>query len=159
MKIDTILDKLLVFMKNEIEKKGKPIHLVTFDFKSNEADMEGEDLAFFKTQANIKNDGDIQQCLKKAMTNKYIKYQSQSDGGYKNLILTETGDEKAEWVKSNQKNKSSTIFKFIIEKLLVPIITAVLTSLIINYFNATQTDKQFKQLKDEIEWLKASQSK
>lgn len=162
MKIDKILDKLLVFMKNEIEKHGKAVDALKFDFSlketSDEIKAEGEDLGLFKKQTKFKDDS-IDQCIKKALTDGYVTRQFKHEQNYKNLILTELGAARAEAVKHNQKNSFNVWLKLFIDKLLIPILSAVLTTLIVNYFNGTKTEKQIKELQEEIQWLKNSQVK
>lgn len=168
MKIDKILDKLLVFMKNEIEKHGEALHALRFDFSSEETlsyfnapdeiKAEGEDLVLFKKQTKFKDES-IDQCIKKALTDGYLKRQFGYEQNYKNLILTELGAARAESVKHNQKNYFSVSLKFFTDKLFIPILITVLTAVIVNYFNGTQTDKQIKALQEEIQWLKTSQAK
>lgn len=168
MKIDKNLDKLLVFMKNEIEKRGEVLDALRFDFSSQETlsyigaldeiKAEGEDLVLFKKQTKFKDDS-IDQCIKKALTDGYVKRKFQYEQNYKNLILTELGAARAESIKHNQKNSFSVWLKLFIEKLFIPILSAVLTTLIVNYFNGTKTEKQIKELQEEIQWLKTSQAK
>jgi len=168
MKIDKILDKLLVFMKNEIEKHGSPLNALEFDFSSKETlspinasdeiKMEGEDLILFKKQTKFKDDS-IDQCIKKALTDGYLERQSWNEPTYKHLVLTKFGSARAESVKYNQKNSLSIILKYFSEKLLAPIIVSVITVLITNHFNSTETEKQIKILQEEIKWLKTSQAR
>jgi hypothetical protein len=167
MKIDKVLDELLVFMKNEIEKHGSNLDGLSFNFSQSEivpyinapdeVKPEGEDLTAFKKKHKYSDDL-ILQSLNKALTDSYIRSRIMSNK-YEKLILNELGAARAESTKHNKKTLYTRALNYFTEKLLVPIVTAVLTALIVNYISDSQTDKEIKKIKEDIEWLKTYQNK
>lgn len=167
MKLDKTLDLLLVFMKKEIENHGQSLIKVTFDFSFSETlqymnapdeiKFDGEDLTAFKKKTQLGDDS-IRQTLNKALTDGYIKQKVHGDK-YKALVLTELGSARAESVHYNQKTFYKRGLNYFTEKLIVPIVTAVLTAMIVNYISGDKTDKEIKQLQEDIKWLKTYQNK
>ena len=95
---EVFVDKLLIFMKNHIEKIGQPINLVHFNFSS-----QGKDLTDFKKNIDI-SDSEFEIIIKYCFTNEYV---TRIDAGsdYNDVQLTNKGLVKANSVENSKYSK------------------------------------------------------
>lgn len=136
MKQEKVLNDLLIFMKNKAEKNGASLDMSRCNFSSkNElGNAEGEDLIVFKKEYKYKNNEIILQSLKKAITDVYIKH-TVIDKLYSALSLTNSGAARAESLKYNKKNHFKKVLSYFTDKLLVPLVVAIVSVMLLSYIN------------------------
>ena len=145
-KAEKIIDDILCFMKQEIEKAGTQPENVSFDFSFSRTEKyfnakeetipDGEDLlALKKCYPKIKNDL-WEKSLKLCLTHKYI-HESPYEPNYKKILITDKGMARAVSV-SKQAPFKSYLKNLLLEHTIPCIISAIigsLVTLIFTYFS------------------------
>ncbi len=96
---EDLIDKLLVYMKNDIETVGHKIDQVWFDFSlqtPNWYDADGEDSIQFKNKVGINNEV-LDRIIKICIANEYVS------GSHQRLQLSRQG-----WARANSIEKART---------------------------------------------------
>jgi len=156
------LDKLLLFMKHEIEKSGRKIELFTFDFSPEETikyvnapdelKPEGEDLVAFKKISKIKDTVEIMKVIRRALTDEYMKV---GNNNFTAVKLTQRGVARIDAIKYKQELVFTRLLKYIADKLLIPIVVAVIVAILVNYLTGARLNNDIENLKGETQWLKS----
>ncbi len=89
LKKEALIDELLIFMNEEIEKSGNIISCVRFDFNE-----QGEDAISFMKVSNFSYE-EVVSALNTCRSRKYITHRVLGGGKYSNLELTEEGQGRA----------------------------------------------------------------
>ena len=141
-KQEKIIDNILNYMNDNIERNGSSIKTYWFNFaiietieanKSKKIIHYEEDIKLFKEQYPKIKDDEIKSALKTCISRKLIQHRS-STSQYKNtefceIILTEEGQGRAISNKINHKTIYEKILDFIINNLNI-LITSILTSIV-----------------------------
>lgn len=159
---EKVLDKLLIFMKDEISKQGKQLDHLMFNFKPSSTlhyfhtptttFPDGDDLIEFKKILHPKKHNLILAALNKAITEGLIK--DRLNEKYVAMRLTEQGLARAKSSEANEKMKWKIRTDYFFDKVCVPLIVAIAVTLIANYLSQKDTNEEIKSLKKEIEWIK-----
>jgi hypothetical protein len=142
-KIDECLDGILIFMQQKLVEQGAVLHLSWFDFSPSEVmhylnappetTQDSEALTELKSRLEPKYHKYIPDALNKAKTHKYIQ-----GSDLKNTRLTESGSERAiakrKFELDEYNNRWKKIGHYFLDKILVPMITSVITSVITYYY-------------------------
>ncbi|MBP3616349.1 MAG: hypothetical protein J6J27_05600 [Alphaproteobacteria bacterium] len=145
MNQEKIVNKILCYMKNEIEKSGSKPDMECFDFSFSEkidyfnAPSEilpnGEDLTNVKNILKKVSDKSIKEVLNKCLANNYIKYFAAGGKNFKNITLTEEGFARATSVENYHpiKNYFSQNIPDKIVNAIISIIVSCITTYITIY--------------------------
>lgn len=173
-KLDTYIEELLIFMKNEIEDKALPLNNTTFNFSLSTTEQylnaedktfpDGEDLIAFKKVVNITDRTIFDQIFSKAINEKYIKYPFINGKSYSSVQLTDTGLKMAKAILLNRKSAPKKAISNITDKLIYPVVVgvilAIVTPVVMSYFQdkkMEQMSKDIKQLQKDIKLMKQKQ--
>ena len=138
MKQEKIIDKILCYMKNEIEKSGNKINMVYFDFSFLEMIAYGEELMNIKKILKNIPDEKIKKALRFALSNNYIKYYGY-EKEFKYIVITEEGFARATSVENY--HPISDYFKKLFLDNIIPTLINVLISAIVAYITTYLTIK------------------
>lgn len=161
-KEERVLEQILVFMKNEVSEKGEQLNSIYFNFKpsevvryfSNAGDeseiiADGEDLISLKKIVKIKNYKLIIPALNLAISEGFIK--GGTNHKYGRMFLSEKGFARAKSFEVNENHVWKRRCDYFLDKVFVPLIVVIITSLITSYINQKSIGAEIKILKKEIE--------
>jgi hypothetical protein len=170
-KLDTYIEELLIFMKNEIEDKALPLNATTFNFSlstteqyfnaDDETFPNGDDLIAFQKVVNITDNTIFEQIFSKARNEGYIKNAYISGKSNEAVQLTDNGLRMAKAIHINRKSAPKKAISKITDKLIYPVVAAVISAIVISvvmsYFQdkkVEQMSKDIKQLQKDMKWMK-----
>lgn len=114
---DNLVDELLVYMTNKLEKDGTPIKIGLFDFHLSSTESywnapdeiipEGINLTEFKNSVSI-NDETFKSVINYCFTHQYVKNLCASKQKYDNILLTDEGFARATSVVKARYKKTVT---------------------------------------------------
>ncbi len=162
------LNKLLVFMTDEIENNASTIQNTVFNFSFefvekylNAPDQkfeDGEDLKKFKKTIKTIDNELIKKVLMKAINEELIKRTVIGGREFSKIQLTDNGFRKSKAIKLNKIENNKKWLKYTFEKFFLPILISIITVLITFYITSKIQNKnvnnELENIKKEIEWLK-----
>ncbi len=133
IKIDECLDLILIFMQRKIEEQGDKIVDIVFYFSPHNGITEDAiDLIELESSLNPKYLKHIQDALNQAKNREYIREYTPYNLKY--TKLTEKGSERAILKRDENNNRWKKRYHYFVDKILVPIITSMIISVITCYY-------------------------
>ena len=166
-KTNDCYEKLLTFMYQIIEEKAVNFNHLDFNFSfartekyfnaEDELIADGENLKEFKANYKKFDNETIKKALVKAQNEKEVKT-SMGNPEFQRVRLTEHGFTKGKAILYNKETKRKNLWKYLLDRLLVPVLVSVVTAVLVAYtttwIQSNEINSEIKLLKKEIEWIK-----
>lgn len=163
-KLEQYIEELLLYMKNEIEDKAEQLNMAGFNFSLSTKEQyfnapdeiipDGEDLIAYKKIVKINDNTMFEKIFAKAKNEGYIKCQFMSDRNNASIQLTNNGLRMAKAIQANRKSSPKKAITHITDKIIYPIVSAVLSAVVIYFVMSYFQDREINTMNTEIENLK-----